>query len=111
MTENIELAGSKYELDQHGYLKDMKQWDAEIMAWFAEQDSIVINDDHLKVINYLRDFFTGHNRHPGIRVFTAALPAIFGPEPGTVKYLHELFPGSFNQAYKIAGLPVLHSCC
>ncbi len=111
MAEIIELHGKKYALDQNGYLTEMSQWDSQIMDWFADQANIAITDEHYKVMEYLREYYEIHKKHPGMRVLFAALPEIFGREKGTLTYFHELFPGGCNQAYKIAGLPVQHSCC
>ena len=111
MAEYVIVENKKYQLDQNGYLVAMSQWDPQIMEWFARQGNIAITEDHLKVMGFLRDYFEEHKRHPGIRPLSAALPEIFGKERGTISFFHELFPGGFNQAYKIAGLPVQHSCC
>ncbi len=111
MTDFMELEGVKYKLDHKGYLVDMYQWDQKIGDWFANQEGIELSHEHHEIIEYLRSYFEEHKKHPSGRMITKALIEIFGREKETVKYFNELFPGGFHQAYKIAGLPMQHSCC
>ncbi len=111
MADFMELDGIRYELDHKGYLIDMFQWNPKIRDWLATQEKITLSPDHLKVVEYLHIYFEKHDDHPGGRMMTKAFAEIFGEEKGRAKYFSELFPGGFNQAYKIAGLPMRHTCC
>lgn len=56
-------------------------------------------------------FYEENKVHPVIRMITGALAKSLGSEKGTIKYFHNLFPVGIHQAFRIAGLPVKHSCC
>lgn len=111
MTEIIELGGTRYELDSMGYLLSPTRWDTAIRDWLAAQEKIELTPDHQKIVEYLRFHYLQNNEHPGGRLIIMALSRIFGKEKGKPEYFSELFPGGFNQAYKISGLPIRHSCC
>jgi sulfur relay (sulfurtransferase) DsrC/TusE family protein len=42
---------------------------------------------------------------------TTELNNQLGAEKGSVRYFHTLFPGGIHQAFLIAGLPMMDSCC
>ncbi len=110
-TVHVELNGKRYELNCKGFLVDMSHWDVLLRDWFAEQEKIELTDEHLKVIDFLRNYYGENNEHPVIRMITADMVEKLGREKGAVKYFHQLFPSGIHQAYMIAGLPMKHSCC
>ena len=111
MNEWLELAGKRYELDCKGYLIDMSLWDEPLLSWFATQEQIQITSDHRQVIDFIRNYFSEKKGHPVVRMISTAMHEILGPDKGSVKYFHILFPGGIHQAFKVAGLPMQHSCC
>lgn len=111
MINFIELNGVRYELDHKGFLADMSRWDSKIGNWFAMQEGVELFQDHQKIIEFLRGYFGENKNHPGGRLLTRALAQMFGREKGTGEYFIELFPGGLHQAYRIAGLPMQHTCC
>ncbi len=101
----VEINGTLYELDFKGHLKDFNKWSPQLMEWYAEQDNIELTDEHLKVIDFLRNSFAKNKVHPVLRSVTAAMGEKISPNKGTIKYFHTLFPTGIHQAYMIAGLP------
>jgi tRNA 2-thiouridine synthesizing protein E len=110
-TVHVELNGKRYELNCKGFLVDMSAWDEQLRDWFAEQEKIELTDEHLKVIDFFRNYYGENNEHPVVRVVAADMVEKLGREKGTTKYFHQLFPSGIHQAYMIAGLPMKHSCC
>jgi len=107
----ISIESKNYLLNDRFYLKDFSDWDANIRDWLARQDKLELGEDHLCAINFLRDYFADRKVHPVVRTVTFELKKQFGADKGTVKYFHNLFPAGIHQAYLIAGLPMLDSCC
>jgi len=110
-TKFIELSGKQYELNNKGFLVDTSCWDEQLRDRLAEEEKVTLTDDHLIVIDFLRCYFKENNEHPVIRIITADMVKKLGREKGTIKYFHVLFPVGIHQAYRIAGLPMKHSCC
>ncbi len=105
MSDFIELDGLQYELDFKGHLKDFSKWSPELMNWYAEKEKIELIDDHMKVIEYLRNYFEKKKAQPVLRSVTAEMSEKISQDKGTIKYFHTLFPTGIHQAYMIAGLP------
>jgi len=103
--------GRKGEFDCKGYLVDPLTWDPGLRDLLAKEENVVLNEEHHLVILFLRSYYEENAVHPVIRMITAAMAKSLGPEKGTSKYFHSLFPAGINQAFRIAGLPVKHSCC
>lgn len=103
------MVGSAF--DCRGYLVDPSSWTHELRDRLAREENITLNEEHHQVIHYIRNYYQENSVHPLIRMITADMAEIFGAGKGTIKYFHSLFPAGINQAFRIAGLPVKHSCC
>ena len=99
------LLGDKF------YLRSFSDWDENIRDWLAQKENIDLNHEHLVVIESLRKNYTNYNKHPAVRMVTTELTNQLGADKGSVKYFHNLFPGGIHQAFLIAGLPMMDSCC
>jgi tRNA 2-thiouridine synthesizing protein E len=100
-----ELAGKTVELDADGHLANANDWDEELANAFAVELGIPeLNDDHWKVINFMRKVYQEDGDAPSIRRLTK--------ESGVdTKSLYKLFPkGPAKKAAKIAGLPKPKGC-
>jgi TusE/DsrC/DsvC family sulfur relay protein len=111
MIDFLKLHGKRYELDDKGFLVKMSDWDVQLRDWFAEKEKIQLTEDHYEMIAYLREYFGKYRLHPVPRIIIEAMTERLGQEKASNEYFHLLFPGSFNQAYMIAGLPLRRSCC
>ena len=105
MSDFIELDGTSYELDFKGHLKDFKSWTPRLMEWYAEQEKIILTDEHRLVIDAMRKYFEKNKALPVARGIIAEMGEKIGRDKGTLKYFHTLFPTGIHQAHKIAGLP------
>ena len=105
------LAFSDLKLDKNGYLADPSIWTIEIAELFAEDEQLILTDDHWQVINYVRNFYNEFNKSPSIRPLVKYLAKQLGEEKGNSIFLMMLFPeGPAKQATKIAGLPKPARC-
>lgn len=110
-TEYLEINGRKYEMNCKGYLVEPLQWDVQVRDHFAKEEKIELTDNHHKVLELIRTFYLKNNEHPVLRAITNAMAETFSPDKANIKYFHVLFPGGVHQAYRIAGIPMKHSCC
>jgi len=111
ISRTITLKSKKYLLNDRFYLKDFSTWDKDIRDWLISQEKLELGQEHHFIISFLREKFSHANVAPGVRAITAELQTQFGKEKGSVRYFHTLFPGGIHQAYLIAGLPMMDSCC
>jgi len=99
------------EVDEEGFLVDLKDWTKDICIEMAEGDDVTLTDEHWDVINFLRDYYEEYQVAPAVRVLTKAIKKKFGKEKGNSKYLYELFPyGPGKQGCRFAGLPKPTGC-
>ena len=99
------LAGRKVLFDSEGFLWNPKDWSKDIAESLARESGLEkLDDNHWKVINFLRDFYFTNGRSPLNKQLTA----------GTGMSLLEveaLFPGGIKYgARRIAGLPNPKAC-
>jgi len=95
--------GSELETDVEGYLL-AADFSEDAVRVIAQVEGIELNDDHWKVVQYLRDQYKEHGQTPNFRTM---LKDIAGLMPGCdSKALYDLFPlGPAKQGARVAGLP------
>ena len=95
--------GTELETDEQGYLLEPDYSDDAVQV-IAAAEGITLNDDHWKVVNYLRDQSREHGHTPNFRNMLKGMAEII---PGCdSKALYDLFPlGPAKQGAKVAGLP------
>lgn len=98
-----QVDGIELETDEQGYLLEADYRD-EAVRVIAAAEGITLNDDHWKVVGYLRDEFREHAHTPNFRNMLKGLADLM---PGVdSKALYDLFPlGPAKQGAKVAGLP------
>ena len=100
-----EFAGKSVELDADGHLANVNDWDEKLAQAIAADLGVgELNEDHWKVINFMRKVFLEDGDAPSIRRLTK--------ESGVdTKTLYKLFPkGPAKKAAKISGLPKPKGC-
>ncbi|MCZ2723224.1 TusE/DsrC/DsvC family sulfur relay protein [Marinomonas sp. 15G1-11] len=98
-------------LDKEGYLLDLSQWTPELAEKIAQQEDLILTDDHWEIILLLRRFYKKYELSPAMRPLVKAVTKELGSEKGRSIYLMKLFPGSPPKlAAKIAGLPKPANC-
>jgi TusE/DsrC/DsvC family sulfur relay protein len=104
MTEAQKLSVSRT-LDNEGFLKEMSTWSREVAHDLAARNDIgPLNDDHWKVIEYVRAYYKKNGYGPSI--------VRIGKATGlSSKKICELFPcGVAKGAYRLAGMPRPYGC-
>ena len=102
---NIEVNGQTVELDEDGFLVNLDEWNEDVAKYLAKQEGVdELNEDHWKVINYLKGYFAEYGIAPMVRKMTK--------ESGySLKEIYDLFPsGPAKGACKVAGLPKPTGC-
>ena len=102
---NIEVNGQTVELDEDGFLVKLDQWNEDVARYLAKEEGVdELNEDHWKIINYLKGYFAEYGIAPMVRKMTK--------ESGySLKEIYDLFPsGPAKGACKVAGLPK-PTCC
>lgn len=107
----LPLGTQQYLLNDKFYVKNFSDWDEQLRDWLASRENLELGAEHHFVIGCLRDYYAELKVHPVVRTVTCALREEFGVEKGSIKHFHGLFPGGIHQAFLIAGLPMVDSCC
>lgn len=101
----VDIAGTKVEIDEDGFLVDPADWTEAMVEHFAKEEDVSnLTEDHWKVINYLRDYFKQFGIAPMVRKLCK--------DTGfSLKEIYDLFPsGPAKGACKLAGLPKPTGC-
>ena len=83
---NIEVNGQTVELDEDGFLVNLDEWNEDVAKYLAKEEGVdELNEDHWKVINYLKGYFAEYGIAPMVRKMTK--------ESGySLKEIYDLFP-------------------
>lgn len=101
----------KIEKDKEGYLKYTADWNMNLAKEIAKKEKITLNNDHWKVIKFIRSFYFKFNVTPSMRILITSIEKVMGKEKSNSIYLFQLFPkGPAQQASKIAGIPKPSQC-
>jgi len=99
------LGGVEIEVDEDGFIATPEKWNEAVAADLAKLEGVnEMTENHWKVVNYLRKYYTDFGIAPMIRKLTK--------ETGfTLKQIYEMFPsGPAKGACKVAGLPKPTGC-
>lgn len=102
---SIEVNGVAVELDEDGFIVNLEDWNEDVALALAKTEDVEeLTEDHWKLINYLKGYFTEYGIAPMVRKVTK--------ESGfSLKEIYELFPsGPAKGACKVAGLPKPTGC-
>ena len=101
----MELAGQMLDVDEHGFMQEIKKWNEGIARAFAQKEGInELTENHWKVINYLRSYYLANGICPMIR-------RLVKDSGLSLKQLYDLFPeGPAQSACKWAGMPKATGC-
>ena len=93
------------ETDDQGYLVDPGEWNFEVAEQFAKQADIKLNEDHKKILSFIRDYFDQHQIAVDARFVIKYIADELGYGDKAKKHLYDLFPyGYMQQVCKIAGM-------
>ena len=103
--------GRQIAVDEKGYLADHSKWDLSVAKLMAQNDGIVLTQDHLDVLNIFREYFEHYEIEPPMRALVKLVASEVGDAKGNSRFLYRLFPeGPTTQASRYAGLPRPLSC-
>ncbi len=96
------IDGAERETDIEGYLL-APDFSEEAVRVIAQAEGIELNEDHWKVVQYLRDQYREHGHTPNFRTMLKDIAALM---PGCDSAaLYDLFPlGPAKQGARVAGL-------
>lgn len=105
-TRILEVVGRPILTDSEGYLVDLSDWSEDFVRALAEVEALPLTCEHWEVIRYLRDHFERHGVQAQVREIIRRFRQVWGPERGSNRYLHQLFPrgGPQKQGNRLAGL-------
>ncbi len=99
------LGGMEIEIDEDGFIQEPDKWNKEVAEDLAKAEhAFPMGDDHWKVVNYLRDYYTKYEIAPPVRMLVKQTGI-------DLKTICTLFPnGPAKGACKVAGLPRPTGC-
>lgn len=102
----LEVNGKEILTDSEGYILNLDEWSEDFVRALARQEQLELTDEHWEVIRFLRDFFRTHGVQANVREMIKHYRKKWGPEKGSNRYLHEIFPrgGPQKQGNRLAGL-------
>jgi len=93
-------------VDSEGYLSNLSDWSEEFAVALARQEQLQLTDEHWQVIRYLRAYWEERAVQAQVREMIRHFSRLWGPERGSNRHLHDLFPrgGPQKQGNRLAGL-------
>lgn len=105
-TRKLLVDGKEVLTDQEGYILNMDEWSEGFARAQAEQEKLVLTDEHWDVIHFIRTYYEEHNVQAQVRDMIRHFREAWGPERGNNHHLHEIFPmgGPQKQGNRLAGI-------
>ena len=105
-TKVLHVEGREVLTDSEGYLVHPEDWSEAFVRTQAAAEGLQLTNEHWDVIRYLRDYFASHNVQAQVREIIRHFRKVWGPERGSNRYLHDIFPrgGPQKQGNRLAGL-------
>ena len=102
---NTSVAPQQTRMDTEGYLVEPGEWNEAVARKLATTEAVHLEQDHWKVIHFMRDFYEEHQVAADARYVIKYLAEEAGYGKEAKRRLFELFPyGYVKQACKIAGM-------
>jgi tRNA 2-thiouridine synthesizing protein E len=101
----VTLGGQQIEIDEDGFIQEPDKWNKEVAEDLAKtEEAFPMNEDHWKLVNYLRNYFLEFGIAPPVRMVTKQTGL-------DLKTIYKLFPGGpAKGGCKVAGLPKPTGC-
>lgn len=110
-THDFNFEGQLVKVHPSGNLVDPKVWNEALAVFMAEKESIILIDEHWKLIHYLRTFHLSYGITPMVKLLVDYLKDISHDRMANMDHLYTLFPeGPSRQGSRIAGLPMPQGC-
>ena len=107
----IEYNGRQILTDEDGYLKNEADWSLDLMHCMAKRDGLTLTEEHILIINEVREYYKEFATTPPIRGLIRLLKSKGYEKLSSSITLAKLFPdGAAKSAAKYAGLPKPIKC-
>lgn len=105
-TRKLMVNGVEVLTDPEGYILDMDAWSEDFARALAEQENLILTDEHWLVIHFIRAYYEDHHVQAQVRDMIRHFREVWGSEKGNNRYLHDLFPmgGPQKQGNRLAGV-------
>lgn len=105
-TRRLKVNDHEVVTDSEGYLVDPADWSEDFVRAEAAYEGLPLNGQHWEVIRFLRDYYERHRVQANVREIVKHFRHAWGPEQGSNRYLHDIFPrgGPQKQGNRLAGL-------
>ncbi len=102
----VQVAGHAIETDSEGYLLRLDDWSEDFARALAQEEALVLTDEHWQVIHFLRAYYHEHGVQAQVRAMVRHFARSWGPRRGSNHHLHDMFPmgGPQKQGNRLAGL-------
>ena len=111
MVDSLTIDDRQINLDKHGYLQNLEDWNESVAEVLALREVINLSPEHWELINILRQFHQASGLLPSTRSLVKLIRKELGEEKGNSSYLMSLFPQTpLKSLCKIAGLPRPTNC-
>ena len=109
--KTLHVNDTEIPLDNDGYLINLSDWNTSTAQALAQDENIVLTDEHWEIIHLIRQFHQQYELAPSQRPLVKYVKENLGAEKGNSMYLMRLFPGSPAKIIsRIAGLPRPTNC-
>jgi len=105
-TRSLQVEGREILTDSEGYLVNPSEWSESFARAQALAEGLELGAEQWEVIRYLREYFARQSTQATVRDMIRHFRGIWGPEKGSNRYLHKLFPrgGPQKQGNRLAGI-------
>ncbi|MGB5338672.1 MAG: TusE/DsrC/DsvC family sulfur relay protein [Gammaproteobacteria bacterium] len=102
----LRVGEREVQTDSEGYLVNLGDWSEAFVRAEAEYEGLALTDEVWEVIRFLRDFYEKDRVQANVREIIRHFRAVWGPERGSNRHLHAIFPrgGPQKQGNRLAGL-------
>ena len=106
---NIVIEGNTVELRADGHLSHLEDWRPELAEQMANNEGLVLTEEHWGVLNTMRAYYEEYNTSPILKLLRRELSRKFDAERASESSLNRLFPqGVQYQASRLAGIPLAY---
>ena len=101
----MQVNDKNIDFDNDGFMIDPKAWDSNVASAIAKEEGIEeLSEDHWKVVNFIRNYWTDNDLAPAVRLICKDCKV-------GVRQIYKLFTsGPARGACRVAGLPKPDGC-
>ena len=105
-TKTLLVNGREILTDSEGYIVNLDEWSEDFVRAQAAAEGLELTEEHWEVVRFLRDYYAEQGVQCEVRKMVKHFRKVWGPERGSSRYLHQIFPrgGPQKQGNRLAGL-------